>query len=83
MSLKVIIYSSKEIYDTAGYEGRAEADLVAYRIEDEQYYVVKCSFDSMFLHPRTGPIATYYVKRAIERKERDMWNDELAAYKAA
>lgn len=29
--VKVLIYSSKEIYDSAGFEGRAEADLVAYR----------------------------------------------------
>lgn len=29
--VKVLIYSSKEIYDNAGFEGRAEADLVAYR----------------------------------------------------
>jgi hypothetical protein len=83
MSLKVIIYSSKEIYDTAGYEGRAEADLVAYRIDDYFYYIVKCTFDNIFLHTKTGKIERYFVKSAIERKERDMWNDELAAYKAA
>lgn len=29
--VKVLIYSSKEIYDNAGFEGRAEADLIAYR----------------------------------------------------
>lgn len=29
--VKVLIYSSKEIYDSAGFDGRAEADLVAYR----------------------------------------------------
>lgn len=29
--VKVLIYSSKEIYDSAGFDGRAESDLVAYR----------------------------------------------------
>lgn len=28
--MKVLIYSSKEIYDTCSYEGRAEADLICY-----------------------------------------------------
>lgn len=32
--VKVLIYSSKEIYDSAGFDGRAEADLVAYRDGD-------------------------------------------------
>lgn len=39
--VKVIIYSSKEIYDKASYEGRAESDLVAYRKEDGCYQITK------------------------------------------
>jgi hypothetical protein len=38
--VKVLIYSSKEIYDEAPYEGRAEADIVAYRKDDDYGYKV-------------------------------------------
>jgi len=38
--VKVLIYSSKEIYDKAPYEGRAEADIVAYRKDDDYTYKV-------------------------------------------
>ena len=38
--VKVLIYSSKEIYDAASYEGRAEADIVAYRKDDDYLYEV-------------------------------------------
>ena len=39
--VKVLIYSSKEIFDNASYEGRAEAHIVAYRKDDGYYEVVK------------------------------------------
>jgi len=39
--VKVLIYSSKEIYDKAPYEGRAEADIVAYRKDDDYYKIMK------------------------------------------
>jgi len=39
--VKVLIYSSKKIYDNATYEGRAEADLVAYRRDDGCYEITK------------------------------------------
>ena len=38
--VKVLIYSSKEIFDKSSYVGRAEADIVAYSFEDG-YTVVK------------------------------------------
>lgn len=38
--VKVLIYSSKQIYDTVSYEGRAEADFIAYR-DDQEYVVLK------------------------------------------
>jgi hypothetical protein len=38
--VKVLIYSSKEIYDAASYEGRAEAAIVAYRKDDDYLYEV-------------------------------------------
>ncbi len=39
--VKVLIYSSRELYDTSSFEGRAEADLIAYRIDDYDCAVVK------------------------------------------
>ena len=36
--VKVLIYSSKEIYDNSSYEGRAEADIIAYAETDEYDY---------------------------------------------
>lgn len=38
--VKVLIYSSKEIYDAAPYVGRAESDIVAYRKDDGYLYKV-------------------------------------------
>ena len=38
--VKVLVYSSKEIYDTASFEGRAEAAIVAYRKDDGYLYEV-------------------------------------------
>lgn len=39
--VKVLIYSSKEIYDNATWEGRAEAHIIAYRRDESFYEVVK------------------------------------------
>ena len=38
--VKVLIYSSKQLYDTAPFEGRAEATIVAYRKDDDYLYEV-------------------------------------------
>jgi hypothetical protein len=67
--VKVLIYSSKEIYDTSSYEGRAEADLIAYRIDDYDYEVVKTRFTNTWVHG-TGKYPFRFVKRAIERQEK-------------
>ena len=39
--MKILIYSSKDIYDKASYIGRAEADIVVYGHDDFYYTVVK------------------------------------------
>ena len=86
--VKVLIYSSKEIYDNASYEGRAEADVIAYSVDEYSYQLVKNRNYSLFLiHSNNsdlskyGNITKYYLKRHIERLERDEWIDEVEAIK--
>jgi hypothetical protein len=78
MMVKVLIYSSKEIYDTASYEGRAEADIIAYSIDEYFYQLVKNERSSTFISftdrndlQRYGITRKYYLKRHIERLEKD------------
>lgn len=66
--MKVLIYSSKEIYDSAPFEGRAEADLIAYSLNDYEYEVVKTKFTNTWVHG-TGKYLKRFVKRAIEKQE--------------
>ena len=70
---KVLIYSSKEIYDKASYVGRAESDVVAYLKDDGYFQVVK---------NRTGRYMgshTTYHGLQLELKwiERDEFDREL------
>lgn len=68
--LKVLVYSSKELFDKSSYEGRAEAHVIAYR-EDEYYYrVVKNRTSGGYLQDR---IPTYQMARCLEWVERDMF----------
>jgi hypothetical protein len=67
--VKVLIYSSKEMYDNAPFEGRAEADVIAYRIDKYEYRVLK---------NRTGQyigknVLCFHLERIIERAEREEW----------
>ena len=68
--MKVLIYSSKEIYDTAPYEGRSEADLIAYRIDEFKHCVLKNKKPSMWMYG-TGEYNSRYMKRHIEWVERE------------
>jgi hypothetical protein len=73
--VKVLIYSSKKIYDNASYEGRAEAHLIAYR-KDNGYYEVTKNKIKQYL----GSQANYALLRmCIEFAERDEWDREFAA----
>lgn len=74
--VKVLIYSSKEIYDTASYEGRAEADFVAYRKDDGYYEITK---------NRTGRYFGNYcshlgIEQELKWMERDEFDRELKNY---
>ena len=77
--VKVLIYSSKEIYDNASYEGRAESDLVAYRKEDGCYQITK-NRTGRYLGPYTTPHGLQLELKWIERDEFDR---ELKDYQLA
>jgi hypothetical protein len=67
--VKVLIYSSKEIYDNANYEGRAEAHFVAYRKDDGYYEITK---------NRTGRyLGSYCLPYVLEKEFEWMERDEL------
>ena len=67
--VKVLIYGSKEIYDTATYEGRAEAHFVAYRKDDGYYEITK---------NRTGRyLGSYCLPHVLEKEFEWMERDEL------
>jgi hypothetical protein len=74
--VKVLIYSSKEIYDNASYEGRAESDFVAYRRDDGYYEITK---------NRTGRyLGSYCLPHTLAQEfrwmERDEFDKELKDY---
>jgi hypothetical protein len=79
MMVKVLIYSSKEIYDNAPYEGRAEADIVAYRRPDDCYEIVKNRTEHFM-----GSYTSYHsMARVIKWAERDEFDRELKNYNLA
>lgn len=76
MMVKVLIYSSKEIYDNAPFEGRAEAHIVGYRKDDGYYDIVKNRTNHYM-----GSHTTYSsIKTVIRWAENDEWNYEKESY---
>ena len=72
--VKVLIYSSKAIYDAAGFEGRAEADIVAYRKDDGHFYKVLKNRTKYYM----GEYTTYQTMSLdIRLIERDEFETEL------
>lgn len=74
--VKVLIYSSKEIYDNASYEGRAEADFVAYRKDDGYYQITKNRTGRYF----GGYCSPFAIDHELSRMEREEFNRELKNY---
>ena len=74
--VKVLIYSSKEIYDNAPFEGRAEAHIIAYR-EDDVYTIVK-NKTSQHLGKN---VLFSRMKRVLELVEQDEWKRDLDQHK--
>jgi hypothetical protein len=79
--VKVLIYSSKEIYDKAPYEGRAEAHIVAYRRDDDHTFEIIKNRTKYYM---SGNYTTYRTLaldiRSIEQTE---WEEELKDYQTA
>ena len=67
--VKVLIYSSKEIYDKAPYEGRAEADIVAYRKDDDHTYKVIKNRTKYYMGEYTTYKSLALDIRLIEQEE--------------
>lgn len=74
--VKVLIYSSKEIYENASFEGRAEAHLIAYR-EGEEYIILKNKTNQYM--GKTVPVP--FMSRQIMWAERNEWDRELESHK--
>ena len=74
--VKVLIYSSKEIYENASFEGRAEAHIVAYR-EDEHFYRIIKNRTSRYIPEK---IVHFTLHREIEWAERDEWYREKESH---
>lgn len=79
-AVKVLIYSSKEMYEKSSYIGRAEAHIIAYRSDDNyRYFLVK---------NRTGPsmwmirncvgstVSPYILERHIQSLEKSSWENQ-------
>lgn len=76
--VKVLIYSSKEIYDKTSYHGRAEADIIAYKKDNFWYQVVK-NRTSRYIQESTTHRDLCRDIKWIEQNEweRDKENHEL------
>jgi hypothetical protein len=74
--VKVLIYSSKEIYDKASYEGRAEAHVVAYRDADE--YVIMKNRTSQYLG---DVVSKYRMSYILNIAEIDEWLRDKESHK--
>lgn len=73
--LKVLIYSSKELYDSATFEGRAEAHVIAYR--DGDYYRILKNKTNQYM---ADSVVYYTMYRLLEWAERDLWQNEKNKY---
>lgn len=74
--VKVLVYSSKEIYENASFEGRAEAHIIAYREGDE--YVVLKNKTNQYIDKT---VAVPFMSRQIMWAERNEWDRELESHK--
>lgn len=74
--VKVLIYSSKEIYENASFEGRAEAHIIAYREGDE--YVILKNKTNQYIGKT---VAVPFMSRQIMWAERNEWDRELESHK--
>lgn len=73
--IKVLIYSSKELYEKSGYQGRAEAHIIAVRdSENELFYnIIKNRSGDLY----RNRVTRWELERFIKNAERDAFNREL------
>lgn len=76
--VKVLIYSSKEIYDKASFAGRAEAHIIAYH-EGDFYHIMK-NRTSQYIGDK---ISKFKLRYAIEWAERDEWKRDKESHETA
>ena len=74
--VKVLIYSSKEIYDNSSFEGRAEADVIAYR-KDAVYVILK-NRTSQYM---SKEVVHFTMERILKWAERDEWQRNMDKHK--
>jgi hypothetical protein len=74
--VKVLIYGSKEIYDDAPFDGRAEADIIAYR--NGAAYTILKNRTSQYM---AKDVVHFTMGRILEWVERDEWKRDLEKHK--
>lgn len=72
--IKVLIYSSKELFDKSSYEGRAEAHIIAYRKDDLYYEIIK----NRTTYPMGSHMTYRSMQTAIQLSEEKEWRKEIA-----
>lgn len=79
--VKVLIYSSKELFDKSSYNGRAEAHIIAYNLGNKRYCITKNRIGSQHISVGETEVYDFQLKRHIERIERDEFTRELKEIK--
>lgn len=74
--VKVLIYSSKELFDKSSYVGRAEAHVIAYR-DGVEYVITKNRTSEYFWGNR---VPAYALDRALRKIESKEWEYENKSY---
>ena len=75
--VKVLIYSSKDIYDRSSYAGRAEAHVIAYRDVNEYVIVKNRTLQGIEVGSR---ISTYRLSAMLDGAERDEWRRDRESH---
>jgi hypothetical protein len=73
--VKVLIYSSKKLYDEAPFNGRAEAHVIAYR-DGDFYHIIK-NLTSQYMGDK---VIHFKFAKIIEWAERDEWKRDMDSY---
>lgn len=75
--VKVLIYSSKELFDNSSYNGRAEAHIIAYNLGNKRYCIMKNRVGSHHIRVDETEVYDFQLRRHIELLEREQFKLEL------